>query len=266
MLPDVQDEADRRGIPIDAVGVAGVRHPIHFTDGVSSHQGIGQIDITVGLVAERRGTHMSRMIEFANEHLQVFDPREFPVSLKNGMSRLATNSMTVSVSLEAATQVTAPVSNRVGWQPFELTVIGRGERERVAVETMVAAEVTTLCPCSQAISDYGAHNQRSKAALTVVGVGDDPYPVPVAEMLGLIRSVGSSPVFPLVKREDERALTMAAFDRPAFVEDLVRDLSAACRDRGVSHRIDVRNLESIHTHDAVASVAWMADDGNGTSG
>ncbi len=116
------------------------------------------------------------------------------------------------------------------------------------------SEVTSLCPCSRAISDYGAHNQRSQVTLTLLGDGDNPYPLPVHEIVAAIRTVGSAPVFPVVKRPDERVITMQAYDHPAFVEDMVRDLSLWCRSRSLAHRVAVRNIESIHSHDAIASV------------
>jgi GTP cyclohydrolase IB len=120
----------------------------------------------------------------------------------------------------------------------------------------VVAEVTSLCPCSKAVSDYGAHNQRSRVTLTVVGDLNDPYPLPALEAAELAREVGSCAVYPLIKRVDERAITMMAYDRPAFVEDMVRDLSRLCRSRGFTHDIEVQNLESIHGHDASARISW----------
>ena len=127
------------------------------------------------------------------------------------------------------------------------------------LSTTVTSQVTSLCPCSKAISDYGAHNQRSDVTLKVEGDGDDPYPLSVRRVVEFIRRVGSCPVFPLVKRPDERAITMAAFDHPAFVEDMARDLSWRMRDLGINHTISVRNLESIHSHDAVARLRWRQD-------
>lgn len=98
---------------------------------------------------------------------------------------------------------------------------------------------------------------------TTFGRDEEVYPLDVASAFSMIRSVGSSPVFPIIKRPDERVVTMAAHDHPAFVEDMARDLSRACRERRVAHEISVRNFESIHSHDAVVRVSWpttAADD------
>ena len=125
------------------------------------------------------------------------------------------------------------------------------------LKTSATVDVTTLCPCSKAISDYGAHNQRSRVTLTVHGLGDDVYPAELELMIRLVQGSASCPVYPVVKRPDERTITMAAYDNPRFVEDLVRELSLSCRDRGLRHSISARNIESIHSHDAVARLAFI---------
>ena len=255
-LPDIQDLRDERGVQIDQVGISGVRYPILFNDGVTAQQGTAVFDVTVTLPEDRRGTHMSRMVEVIHEHLQDLDPNRLPHALKVAADRLDVEGVRVAVAMPIGFLVTAPESSQHAWQVCDVSVSGQVREGTSEVRTTVATDVTSLCPCSKAISDYGAHNQRSLVTLTVVGSGDDVYPLDVATAFEMIRTTGSCPVFPLVKRIDERALTMRAHDHPVFVEDMVRDLSRACRSRGLAHEITVRNFESIHSHDAVACVAW----------
>jgi GTP cyclohydrolase I len=160
--------------------------------------------------------------------------------------------------MAAAAQVDAPVSGFKSWQAYDLTLAARLDGNEVTVNSVVEADVMSLCPCSKAVSDYGAHNQRSRVRLNITGTVDQPYPIRVDEAFSMIRSVGSAPVLPLIKRPDERAITMQSYDKPAFVEDIVRDLSVKCRAQGVTHSIVVRNLESIHSHDAIARLNWVA--------
>lgn len=122
------------------------------------------------------------------------------------------------------------------------------------VGTEVRTFVTSLCPCSRAISDYGAHNQRSEIGVRIEGSGDDPYPMAVGDLVEIIRHAGSCPIYPLVKRPDERVITMEAFDHPMFVEDMARQLAVGLIDRRLSGTVSVRSIESIHNHDAVAVV------------
>ena len=251
-LPDIQDEVDERGIELDRVGVAGVQYPVRFNDGASKHAGIATFDVTVTLPARRRGTHMSRMIEIVHDELQDLEPERLPQALKVAADRLDVDRVQVGVAMPMAFLVQAPASAKEAWQICDVELQARLVDDQADLAVTVGTDVMSLCPCSKAISDYGAHNQRSRVRLTTMGQNEDVYPLDVASAFAIIRSVGSSPVFPLIKRPDERAVTMGAHDHPVFVEDMARDLSYACRKRGIAHSVSVRNFESIHSHDAVA--------------
>lgn len=257
-LPDIQNQVDKRGIELDRVGIAGVQYPIRFNDGSTEHSGIATFDVTVALPGDRRGTHMSRMVEIIHGELQDLEPDRLPQALKVAADRLDVDSVQVSVALPIAFLVHAPASGKEAWQVCDVELEAKLNAGQAELLVTVGTDVTSLCPCSKAISDYGAHNQRSRVRLTTIGSDEDVYPLDVATAFAMIRSVGSSPVFPLIKRPDERVVTMEAHDHPAFVEDMARDLSQACRARGLAHAVSVRNFESIHSHDAVAMVSWPA--------
>jgi GTP cyclohydrolase I len=121
--------------------------------------------------------------------------------------------------------------------------------------------VTSLCPCSKAISDYGAHNQRGHVTIEVRGRPRQearPELIWIEELIEVAERSASAPVFALLKREDERFLTMQAYENPAFVEDIVRNVALTLRDdqRIVWFRVHAENQESIHNHDAFALVEW----------
>ncbi|MFG2683748.1 GTP cyclohydrolase I FolE2 [Streptomyces sp. NPDC048392] len=254
-MHDIQNETDARGIELDKVGIDGVRYPVSFEDGYLRQEGIADFEVTVRLQHDRRGTHMSRMVALVHEHLQRFNPRQLPTVLKTGADLLDAPAITVAMAMPISTTVVAPASGRESKQVHDIRIEGHWDNGDVTVKTAVTTEVTSLCPCSKAISDYGAHNQRSQVTLTVTGQGDTPYPLPVQSAVRLISSCASAPVVPLVKRADERVLTMQAYDSPVFVEDMARTISASCRDRGLRHAVSIRNLESIHSHDAIAFTA-----------
>jgi GTP cyclohydrolase IB len=255
-MHDIQNEHDPRGIEIDEVGVSGVRYPVTFDDGHIRQSGIADIAVTVGLQADRRGTHMSRMIALVHEEMTILRPQELPLTLKKGAVLLDAPVLTLSLTMPLATQVTAPASQRISWQTHDLTLEGRIDRSGCTVTTSVTTDVTSLCPCSKAISDYGAHNQRSSITLEVTGSEDIPYPLSFIAIVDLLRSSGSAPVIPLIKRSDERVVTMQAYDHAVFVEDMVRHISGRCRDADLTHRVRATNLESIHSHDAIASLSY----------
>lgn len=253
-MHDIQNEPDTRGIPIDEVGISGLRYPVTFDDGHTRQQGIADISVTVELQAERRGTHMSRMIALVHEEVATLTPQELPIALKRGLTLLDAPSLTLALTLPVATVVTAPASQQESWQTHDVTITGCIDAAGCTVATSVTTHVTSLCPCSKAISDYGAHNQRSEITLKITGTTDTPYPLPVHAMVDLLRSADSAPVIPLIKRPDERVVTMQAYDHPVFVEDIIRDISLTCREKGLSHTIKAKNLESIHSHDAIATL------------
>ncbi|MGW1914971.1 GTP cyclohydrolase, FolE2/MptA family [Streptomyces sp. NPDC002076] len=253
-MHDIQNETDARGIEIDDVGISGLRYPLYFEDGHLRQEGIAEIEVTVRLQHDRRGTHMSRMVAFAHEHLRRFDPRKLPYLLKVGADLLDAPAFAVAIDVPLSTTVVAPASGQESLQVHDVRFEGRWDNGATTVVTFVTTEVTSLCPCSKAISDYGAHNQRSRVTLSVTGHGDAPYPFGVQEAVRLLERCASAPVVPLVKRPDERVLTMQAYEHPMFVEDMVRKVSHDCRERGLRHSVKVRNLESIHSHDAVAYV------------
>lgn len=251
---DVQNEVDIRGIGIDSVGITGLRYPITFDDGLLRQSAIADTAVTVALQAERRGTHMSRMVSLVHDHLGSFDPRNLPRMLKTGAYELDAPAITVSIAFPVSVPVAAPATGVQSWAVHDVVFEGRLDAAGVHVTTSVTVEVTSLCPCSKKISDYGAHNQRGRITLAVTGDGDRPYPYRIGDAVDLLTASGSAPVVPLVKRPDERELTMGAYDHPVFVEDMVRTVSAACRKLNLRHRVNVRNLESIHSHDAVAVI------------
>lgn len=253
-MHDIQAEVDPRGIAVDQVGIAGLRYPVVFDDGVTNQRSIAEVSVTVQLQADRRGTHMSRMVALVHQRLQAFDPRDMAQVLKGGAAELDAPGISVVLSMPISEVTSAPTSGLESVSVHDVEVTGTWQDGTCLVTTAVTSEVTSLCPCSKSISDYGAHNQRSKVTLSVTGSGDHLYPMPVLDAVKIIRDSGSAPVVPLVKRVDERTLTMQAYDHPVFVEDMARDISLTCRARGLAHAVRVRNLESIHSHDAVALI------------
>ncbi|MBX7133580.1 MAG: GTP cyclohydrolase FolE2 [Fimbriimonadaceae bacterium] len=259
-LTDIQSQHDPRGVPIEEVGISGLRYPLNFDDGSINQATTAEIEMTVALPAQQRGTHMSRMVQVIDTHLQVVNPYDLSRFMKFAAGQLEADRVFLRVSMPLATRLAAPTSGEQGWQVHDIRLDAQWSADDFTLQTSATCDVTTLCPCSKAISDYGAHNQRSRVTLTVEGRGDEVCPASVSRLIELIQAAASCPVYPVVKRPDERTITMAAYDNPRFVEDLVRELSLSCQEMELSHSIDARNIESIHSHDAVARLSWSASD------
>ena len=76
------------------------------------------------------------------------------------------------------------------------------------------------------------------------------------DLIEIAEASASSPVFPLLKRPDERYVTMQAHDHPVFVEDMVRAAAGALSDddRMAWFSVEAVNDESIHNHAAFARI------------
>jgi GTP cyclohydrolase I len=116
----------------------------------------------------------------------------------------------------------------------------------------VVVPVTSLCPCSKKISDYGAHNQRSHVTIAA----QVKTPIEIEELIAVAEKAASCELWGLLKRPDEKWVTERAYDNPKFVEDLVRDIALALAEdrRIIGYSVESENFESIHNHSAYAKI------------
>ena len=115
-----------------------------------------------------------------------------------------------------------PTGNGEGWGLADAMAFAAAHGKDVTFTVTVTIPVTTLCPCSKAISARGAHNQRGYVTLALRSV----RPIWIEDMIALIEASASSEIYSLLKRPDEKAVTERAYHNPVFVEDLVRNIAA----------------------------------------
>lgn len=252
-LPDIQSLEDRRGIAIDQAGIRGLHLPFEIvdTDGVRQ-QTVVEIAAAVAVRKDQRGTHMSRLVE-AFENLDGrLSVSELAAQFEAVCRDVDASHANIELRFPWFVQKIAPVSGIRSTLDIRAGFSVAGARRRPVVTQNVAIPVTTLCPCSKAISRYGAHNQR-----TVVSIDLEPgEPVPIDELVMLVEACASCDVYGVLKRVDEKIVTETAYESPKFVEDVARDVYLAlrrrCGDAGI--RIHVESLESIHNHQAFALI------------
>lgn len=262
-LPDLQSDADTRGVPIDEVGIGNLRHPIVVLDrGLAKQQTTATISMSVDVAAEARGAHLSRFLEVLDETGGELTVNTAPTILARLRARLEANSANLQVSFPYFVERRAPVSGARGLLDVEcrFAFVATGD-DLCELLLEVTTPVTTLCPCSKAISDYGAHNQRSNVTLTVLTRPlDRESPtdgiVWIEDLVEIAEGAASCPVYPTLKRADERFVTMKAFDHPAFVEDVARDAAVVLQNDGrvLDFAVRVVSEESIHNHTAFARI------------
>jgi len=261
-LEDVQNHSDRRRISIDQVGVTDLQYPISVLDRAQEkQQTVARLSLAVNLPHHFKGTHMSRFIEVLNEHRGEVTMRTLPAILWDLKERFDAESARVEVVFPYFLERTAPASGARALMDYECSFVGEANGKLEDFVLGVKVPVTTLCPCSKAISDYGAHNQRGYVDMEVRShrVEDQrPELIWIEELVEVAEQSASAPVYPLLKRPDERHITMQAHDNPVFVEDVVRNVAVKLQDdaRVSWFRVYAENQESIHNHSAFARIEW----------
>ncbi len=257
-MTDVQNRHDGRGIKIFRTGVTEVCLPFLIADGEKVQQVVAKIRFTVALVDNLRGTHMSRLMEILTDwtqaELKISDVEKI---LLDALEKLSTDFAAITFAFKFFTEKFSPVSQKNSLSAVDCVWDAELERGgRMKFTLGLTVPFTSLCPCSKEISDFGAHNQRSlcKVRLTFADA-EKLSDVSIEKLVRLIESQGSAEIFPLLKREDEKFVTEAAYQNPKFVEDILRDTVLALRrvENLAAFAVECENFESIHAHNAFAS-------------
>lgn len=258
-LPDVQSSLDTRRLAIQHVGVRGLRYPLRLVaaDG-NTVSTVATLSLGVGLPAEAKGTHMSRFVEWLERQHEALALTRLPEWLAAMLQRLDATTGRIELAFPYFVRKTAPVSGVSSLLDYEVVLIAeQAAAGTPSVHLRVVAPVTSLCPCSKHISEYGAHNQRSLITLEV----ELRAPLAIEELLRIAEDEASCEVFGLLKRPDEKWVTERAYDNPKFVEDLVRDIALRLmREPRIGQwKVASENFESIHNHSAYAELhGWNA--------
>jgi GTP cyclohydrolase I len=251
-LPDVQSAADARNLAIQRVGVKSLSQPMMVATARGPQPTVASVDMYVALPAEQKGTHMSRFIDVLQSHGEPLSRASTHALLERMLQRLDAASGHIELRLPYFVMKTAPVSGVESLMDYRLTVSieRRGARTRYVQKVVVP--VTSLCPCSKKVADYGAHNQRAHLTLTLA-LADE---LPVEAQIRIAEDAASCEVWALLKRTDEKYVTERAYDNPKFVEDVVRDIAAVldADARVTEYAVEAENFESIHNHSAYALI------------
>ena len=257
-IPDTQSGSDERNLAIDQVGIRGLRYPLAFADGEAPAQStIATFAVMVALPADRKGTHMSRLVQILED---LAAPGAAPLTvatlralLDDLVVRLDAPGGRVDIAFPWFVRKSAPISGVASLLDYEVRLTGELHDGRFRSLVTVCVPVTSLCPCSKEIAEYGAHNQRSTITISV----RPREPVGVGELLRVAETEASAELYGILKRADEKYLTERAYDNPRFVEDLVRGVAArlGADPRIAGFAVEAENFESIHNHSAFARIA-----------
>ena len=252
-MHDKQSERDHRQIRIDKVGVRGLRFPIQIRDKARLVQDtIATIGMFVDLPQEFKGTHMSRFIEVLNSHGSMVHVKNIEDILHAMQAKLKSATAHLEMEFPFFLVKKAPVSGMESVMDYTARFDATACGKEIDFLLTIKANVTTLCPCSKAISRYGAHNQRGEVTVQI----RSSKTIWIEDLIALVESSASSELYSLLKRQDEKAVTERAYENPVFVEDLVRNVALKLNaHRDVTwYKVEAENFESIHNHNAYAMI------------
>ncbi len=251
---DIQKQTDYRNIPIDQVGIKNLKYPIKVLDRKNGSQStVATINMYVDLPHHSKGTHMSRFVELLHTFRPEVSLKTFAIILQEMKKLLGAASSHVEVTFPYFIEKQAPVSKSSGLVDYTCNITGSSDAEdNIDLVSEVIVPITSLCPCSKEISQYGAHNQRGEVRLST----RFKKFIWIEDMIHLVEKAASCEVYSVLKRVDEKHVTETAYENPKFVEDVVRDIAKELQedDNIIWFSVSAENFESIHNHSAYAFI------------
>lgn len=253
-MKDIQNLKDDRNVDIQKVGIKHLELPLIIQRKNNSNQVVSAAaKVNVSLPHAYKGTHMSRFVEvlseWQNKNLLGVDIKGCIEEIRK---RLQAQDAELEFKFKFFIEKKSPVTNLASTMSYECIFKGIIENGNYKFILGVEVPVTTLCPCSKEISDNGAHNQR--AFIRVRVSYDETEHIWLEDLVEMIETCASCPVYPLLKREDEKFVTEKAYSNPKFVEDVLRDVVVKLRNDKIVKEFEVEceAFESIHNHSAWA--------------
>jgi GTP cyclohydrolase-4 len=284
-LHDLQASPPDVRLGLSRAGVSGVKKAIRIRYGESEKLIAADIECTVDLDPARKGVHMSRFPELFEEAIEEVVIEE-ALLVEQLAAHIAAQVVERQDAVRAEVTIVAqyPLERRTpvtGLRTQELvSLIGLAAASRRATRRIVGVEATGInaCPCAQGLVressrerleaagfdgdqvdrilelvPLATHNQRGRGTLYV----GSEEPVNAEQLVQIVESSMSAPVYGLLKRPDEVHVVEQAHAHARFVEDSVR---LALRGTLETYALDDAdflfarqvNFETIHDHDVIA--------------
>ncbi len=257
-LKDVQNLPDYRNIPLQKVGIKNIRYPVTVMDKQNEWQKtVANINMYVNLPHQFKGTHMSRFVEILNEYKGNISVKTFQNILFEMKKRLLSDEAHLEIEFPYFIEKRAPVTKTPGLMEYWCGLHGT-LKDTLDMVLLAKVPVTTVCPCSKEIADFGAHNQRGEVRVWV-RFKDFLW---LEDLIDCVEKAASCQVFSILKRPDEKYVTEYAYTNPMFVEDVVRNVYMGIKNMQevIWFYIETENFESIHNHSAYASTTFYKAD------
>ncbi len=251
-MKDIQNEKDKRNIALQLVGIKDLILPVVIENKNGEPVQISAtFSCYTDLPSHQRGTHMSRPAQLLHtledKPLTLSQRKDIATRIKESLhAKLALLNFTFTYHIKKE----SPVSKMKSYMsyPCEMQTVSNGIKS--ANRTTVHVPVLLLCPCSKAISEQNAHNQRAVITIQVESTNS----VFLEDLITIAENAASSPLYTILKRPDEKYVTERSYANPKFVEDAVRDVALKLKKIKAitAFSVECESQESIHGHNAYA--------------
>jgi len=230
MLKDIQNQHDDRQIPIWKAGIKNLLYPVDVLDRENKVQHtVARVSLFVDLPIILRAPICRGSWKSSTNSAAKISLRNIGAILRTMTDRFDCTTAHLEIRFPYFVEKTAPVSKTRSLMDYQCAFLASFDRKHaphtqdLIVEVVVP--VATLCPCSKAISEHGAHSQRSWITLRV----RSHELVWIEELIAIAEAEASSGLYSLLKREDEKQVTEQAYARPRFAEDMARAVAHKLR-------------------------------------
>jgi GTP cyclohydrolase IB len=207
-MPDLQQSRDHRKIPIRKVGVKNISYPIVVQDKHRTLQHtVARVDMYVDLPHQFQGHPHEPLCGDPEPHREQIALDRLEDILQEMRQKLGAETAHLRVEFPYFIDKAAPVSKARSLMEYTCEFDACLSGDQLDFVLGVKVPVTSLCPCSKELSQFGAHNQRS---IMTVKVRYRDF-IWIEDLVELIEQCGSSPLYALLKRADEKHVTEQAY-------------------------------------------------------
>jgi GTP cyclohydrolase-4 len=257
MNKETQEDRPAISEKLERVGITNLRTLVKTGFNGHMYKFVPTFDIYIDLPEEKKGIHMSRLVESISEIVTeeaAGQQKGFEELEKKIIERLKEKHpfarAEVGLKTELVVERKTPVSKKDTMETHDVSVktIYDGKFTKVLKVSVVG---NTACPHSKQNTDK-PHIQRAVSELEIT-CGFDKV-IGLNGMIDVVEESFSCPVYTLVKTDDENEMVNRIYDNPKFVEDVTRSILDLAKKRFKDCSVAARTVsqESIHRHDVVA--------------
>lgn len=261
----MQDKKPEIMESLERVGVTGLKTIVMTNWKNRKYNFVPEIELTLDLEREKKGIHMSRLVESITECI------EKEVEIRRGSleevekaileklkGRHPFNHAEITMKTDLVISRKTPITGKTTMETYGVAV--KLSSDNGGYTKLLSVEVTgnTVCPHAMDKCNGRTHIQRATGILEIETGYDNK--IDLEDMIDCVEDAFPSRVYTILKTEDEKRVVKEMYDNPKFVEDVTREILRIAKKRFKGCRIRARTVseESIHRHDVIAEGSCMS--------